>query len=99
MPLAPEERVDVPVGEAVDGRRELALEREAAHLPIGHDIESRILLAAQRRVDGCVLDALEAGGRQLSPLQGLLCGEELRRAEETADDIAPRYHVPSLLRV
>ena len=60
---------------------------------------ARILLAAQRRVDGCVLDALEAGGRQLSPLQGLLCGEELRRAEETADDIAPRYHVPSLLRV
>jgi hypothetical protein len=46
MPVTPQEGVEIPAREALDGRRQLALERHAAHLAIGHDRDARFLLQA-----------------------------------------------------
>ncbi|MGH9286849.1 MAG: hypothetical protein ACRD0V_00900 [Acidimicrobiales bacterium] len=46
MPVTPQEGVEIPVGEPVNGRGDLALERHAAHLAIGHDGDACFLLQA-----------------------------------------------------
>jgi hypothetical protein len=60
MPVAPQEGVEIPAREALDGRGDLALERQATHLTIGHDRDARLLLQAQGLVDSIVFDALSS---------------------------------------
>ena len=86
-PIAPEERVEVPVAEAVDGRRELTLEGEPAHLAVGDDVEARLFLERDRVVHGLVLDPLERRRAQLTAAEPLLRGDQFGWAQEAADDV------------
>jgi hypothetical protein len=87
VPLAPEERVDVPLPEAFDCRGHLALEGEAPHLAVRHHIEPGLLLEREGRVDRFVLCLLEGGLRERARLELLPRLEQERRPEEAADDI------------
>ena len=78
MPLAPQERIEVPLAEAVDRLGHLALEREPAHLAVGDDVEAGLFLETERRIDGGVLDAFELWWRQLAPCEPFARVEELR---------------------
>jgi len=88
MPVTPQEGVEIPVREAFDGRRDLALERQAAHLAVGHDRDARVLRQAQGLVDGVVLHGLEIGGAEPACSEPLACREEPRRTEQAADHVA-----------
>ena len=93
MPLAPEERIDVPLSKALDGGRHLALEGQSAHLSVGDDCEAGLLLEANRLVDGAVFGPLQLSRVDLSTLVPLLGLEQLGRPQETADDVgAGREH-------
>ena len=97
LPLAPEKGVQVPFAEPVDCLGQLALEREPAHLAVRDDVEPGLLLEAERRVDGCVLHALELGRRQLTGLPLLARFQQLGRPEQAADDVAAsREHAATL---
>src|SRR5436309_6012492 len=90
LPLAPEERVEVPLGEALDGRGELALKRESAHLAVGDDRKACLRLELEGVVDRLVLDPLERGGCQLPVGELPLRCEQVGRAKKTADDVRSR---------
>ena len=97
LPLAPEEGVQIPVAEPVDGLGQLALEREPAHLAVRDDVEAGLLLEAERRVDGCVLHPLELGRRERADLPLLARFQQLGRPEQAADDVAAsREHAATL---
>src|ERR1051325_4966066 len=97
VPVAPEERVHVPVAEAVDRGRKLALEGEAPHLSVGDHVKAGLLLKPQRPVDGIVLDSLERGRIELAGLHTLLGVEERRWTQQAADDVrAGHEHAPTL---
>jgi hypothetical protein len=64
MPLAPEKGVEIPVGEAVDRRGQLALKGEAPHLAVRDDVEPGLLLQGEGLVDGRVLHLREAVPRR-----------------------------------
>ena len=89
-PSTPQERVDVPFREAVDGLGELALEREAAHLAVGEDREAGCFLQTDGVVDRRVLDALERRVRELVPREPLARVDEVGWTEEAPDDIGSR---------
>ena len=97
VPLAPEKGIEVPVGEAVDRRGQLALKGEAPHLAVRDDVEPGLLLQGERLVDGRVLHLREAflGDRAgLELLPGL---EQEGRAQQAADDVgAGHEHAPTL---
>src|SRR5215831_20722923 len=59
MPMAPQERIDVPWAEAVDGLGHLALERKPPHFAVGHDVEPRCLLQRDGLIDGAIFYGLE----------------------------------------
>ncbi len=59
MPMAPQECIDVPGPEAVDGLGHLALERKPPHFVVGHDVEPRRLLKADGLIDGAILYGFE----------------------------------------
>ena len=93
VPLAPEKGIDVPVAEAVDGRWELALEGEAAHLTVRHHVEPGLLLEREGLVHGSVLDFPEALLADLAGLEPRAGFEEGFRAQKAADDVgAGREH-------
>ena len=71
----------------VDRGRELALEREPAHLAVRDDVEPGVLLQRERFVDGPVLDLLEGGVRELAGFEPPPCLEQSGRSEEAADDV------------
>lgn len=58
MPIAPEERIQVPIAKALDGLNHLALEREPPHLTVGQHREAGLFLLGDRFVYGPILDAL-----------------------------------------
>ena len=66
----------------------MAEERVAAHLAVGDDVESRVLLQRDDLVDGPVLDALESGRRQRAALDLVARLEKKRQAQKAADDVA-----------
>ena len=70
VPVAPEERVEVPVAEALDRLRELALKRQTTHLAVGDHSETGVFLQTDRRLDSCVLHPLELERTDLTALQG-----------------------------
>jgi hypothetical protein len=98
LPLAPEERVEVPLAEALDGSRELTLKRESAHLAVGDDREACLLLELEGVVDRLVLHPLERGGRQLPLGELLLRCEQVWRAKKTPDDVRSRVEHDLTLR-
>ena len=59
VPFAPEKRIEVVLGEAVDRGRHLTLERIATHLPIGDDFEADAFLQCDNLVDGTIFRRLE----------------------------------------
>ena len=89
VPLAPEERVEVPLAEPFDRLRHLALEGEATHLAVRDDVEPGLLLQAKRGVDGGVLDPFELGGRQQAAVASLAGLEQISGPEQAADDVGP----------
>ena len=90
MPLAPQERVEIPLAEALDGRRKLALEREAAHLAVRDDVEARVLLEADRVVHRGVLGAYELVCGQLAAVERGSRLEQLGRPQQAPDDVRSR---------
>ena len=86
--LVPE--CDAPAAQLVEpleGLDQVAVEGEAAHLAVGDDVDTDLLLEGERAVDSLVFDALEGDRVQLAglvlgtrPLQGL-------RPQEAADDL------------
>src|SRR5207244_3033556 len=98
LPLAPEEGVEVPVGEALDRGRQLALKRESAHLAVGDDRKACLLLELEGVVYRLVLHPLECGGRQLAVGELLLRREQVGRAKKTADDVRSRVEHALTLR-
>ncbi len=98
VPVAPEERVEVPVAEALDRLRELALKRQTTHLAVGDHSETGVFLQTDRRLDSCVLHPLELGRTDLTALQALSRLEKLARPEETADDVSARRDHDANLR-
>ena len=95
-PSTPQERVDVPSRETVDGFGELALERETAHLAVGEDGEAGSFLQTDGLVDRRVLDALERRLRELVPCEPLARVDEVGWTEKAPDDIGPRDHATTL---
>ena len=87
MPLAPQERVEVPLAEALDRVEELALERQAALLPVGDDGQARCLLRGDDLVDRAVLDALEVDRRERAPVAALAGDEQRLGTQQAADDV------------
>lgn len=87
MPVPPEEGVEIPLAEPVDGLRHLALEGESTHLAVRDDIEPGVLLQAKRSVDRRVLDALEARELKLAAVSALARLEQLGRPEQAVYDI------------
>src|SRR5262249_39234693 len=85
LPAPPQERVEVPVAEAVDRLHHLALEGQASHLPVRDHLHPRLCLAAQRVVDRGVL-----GGAELVRAAVLACGQEPHRPQQAADDVRAR---------
>ena len=65
----------------------MTVERIAAHLAVGDDVEPGRLLQRDGLVHGAVLDRLECRRRQLAALELLARVEEVLRAQEAADDI------------
>jgi hypothetical protein len=63
-------------------------ERVAPHLAVRDDVESGVLLESDGFVHCAILDLLELGGREFSPLTLLTGVEQVLRTEETADDVA-----------
>ena len=61
MPFPPEESIQVPLAEALDGGRHLALEREAAHLAVGDDVEPGPFLPPYGPEAKAVVDAALQG--------------------------------------
>ncbi len=90
VPVAPQERVEVPGCEAVDRRGQLALEREPAHLAVGHDLEAGLLLQREGPVDRPVLGTSELLGGDLPGRVESLRLEQLRRTQQAADDVRAR---------
>ena len=90
LPLAPEERVEIPVPEALDRLGHLALEREPAHLAVRNDGHPRLLLEPERGVDSGVLRQLEPSRVELPSLEPLARVEQFRRPEQAADDVRAR---------
>jgi hypothetical protein len=88
VPVTPQEGIEIPVREAVDGRGELALERQPTHLAIGHDLDARFLLQAQGFVDRIVLDDLELGGRGPATSEPLARIEQAPGTKQAADHVA-----------
>src|SRR5262249_28272796 len=85
LPAAPQERVEIPVAEAVDGLHHLALEGQPAHLAVRDDVQPRLGLTVEHFVDGGVLR-----GAQLVRVSALARGEQLGRTQEAADDVRAR---------
>jgi hypothetical protein len=98
VPVAPEQRVEVPVAEALDHLRELALKRQTTHLTVGDHSETGVFLQTDRRLDSCVLHPLELGRTDLTALQALSRLEKPARPEETADDVRARRDHDANLR-
>jgi hypothetical protein len=84
MPVAPQERIEIPLADALDRLRELALKRQATPLAVGDHAEADVVLQADRRINRRVLDPLELG----QPISPRL--EQLAWPEETANDISAR---------
>jgi hypothetical protein len=91
VPVAPQERVEIPVAEALDRLGELALERQAAHLAVRDHGKSRVFLQADRRIDRGILDALELGRTDLASVPALPGVEQLGRPEKAADYVGTRH--------
>ena len=92
MPFPVAER-DRPAGvlvEALERFDEMAVERIAAHLAVGDDVEPGRLLQRDRLVHGAILDRLEGRRRQLPALELFTRGEEVLRAQEAADDVGAK---------
>src|SRR5581483_1569561 len=85
LPVAPEERVEIPLPEAVDRLDHLALEGEAPHLAVRDDVHPGHALSQQHLVDRRVLR-----GPQLLRVSELACGQQLRRPQQTPDDVRTR---------
>ena len=67
----------------VEIRRE---EAQAPHLAVGHNIDPRIFLIAQRHIDGVVQRLLHIGGAVLTALHRFDGADEPRRPGVTTDD-------------
>ena len=52
--MAPQERIDIPIAEAVDSLGHLALEGEPSHFA-GHDVKARGLLQGDDLIDRAIL--------------------------------------------
>src|SRR5262245_40358836 len=87
VPLAPEECVDVPVAEALDGGGHLALEGEAAHLAVRHHVEAGRFLERERLVDCRVLSLIEGGLCEGARLELFPRFEQGRGPQQAADDV------------
>jgi hypothetical protein len=99
VPLAPEERVEIPGAEALHRGRKLALEREPAHLAVRDDVEAGVLLQRERVVDRTVLDLLERRVRERAAVEALTRLEQLRRPQKAAHDVGSgQEHADSLRR-
>ena len=87
MPLAPQVGLERHLSEALDRIREAALKRQSAHLAVGHDIQSGLLLQGYRGVHRFVLDSLELGRLDLALLEQPPGIQQRLRAEQTADHV------------
>ena len=87
VPVAPEVGLERHLAEAVHGVGQPALEREAAHLAVGHDLDPRLLLEAHRRVDGPILCHLQLGRRRLTAVEPLPDLEQLGRPQQAPHHI------------
>jgi len=74
-----------PVG--VRRLRQRALEREPAHLPVGHYLETRLLLEANGHVDRPVLDGFEVRRGDCTCLEPAARLDELRRSQQAAHHV------------
>ena len=92
VPLAPQERIDVPRPETRHGLGHLALEGQPAHLPVGDHLQARRFLEGDGLIDGAVLDGLEPGLRDTAGRQVLLRFEKLRRPEQAGNDVGMCFH-------
>ena len=70
----------------------MAIERVAAHLAVGDDVEPRLLLHRDGLVYGAILDRFAGGGRQLAAIETRVRVPEIVRTEKGADDIAVEIH-------
>ena len=101
VPFAVAER-DRPAGELVEAFErfdEMAVERIAAHLAVGDDVEPGRLLQRDGLVDGAVLDRLERRRRQLAALELLARVEQVLRPQQAADDVGAGGREVGWLRV
>ena len=85
-------------GEAVGPGHEEVEEDVAAHLAVGGDVDPRVLLDAQRLVDGCVLGRVERPGVPRAGAEGVTRLDEPGRAQHRAHHFCPvndlaRFHV------
>jgi hypothetical protein len=98
VPVAPQKRIKIPVAEALNRLRELALKRQTTHLTVGDHGEAGVLLQVDRRLDRGVLDPLELGCTNFTALQALSRLKKLPRPEEAADDVSTRRDHDANLR-
>ena len=90
MPIAPEERIQIPFTKALDGLNHLALERQPPHLAVGQHREAGLFLLGHRFVYGPVLDDLVAGSSDLARAKALLRGQQPRRPQQASDYVSVR---------
>lgn len=88
LPVAPQEGIDVPLAKALHGLGQLALERQAAHLAVGEHVEAGVVLQGHGPIHGAVFGGLELGGREAASGIGFAGREQLRWAEQAADDVS-----------
>ena len=90
MPLivAKGDRPAAELVEAFERVDEVAEERIAPHLAVGDDVEAGRFLQRDGFVDGAVLDAFERCSGELAPRNGIARLQEIRRSEQTANDVA-----------
>jgi hypothetical protein len=94
MPLAVAEgdRPARVLVESLERLDQVAVERVATHLTVGHDVEPRLLLHRDGLVDGAILHLFAGSGRQLAAFQLRVRGAEIVRTEEGTDDVAAEIH-------
>ena len=90
VPVAPEIGLERHLAEALDGVRQPALERQPAHLAVGHDLDAGLLLQRHGRVHRRILDRLELGRRHLAGLEPVPGFEQCRGPQQAADHIGVR---------
>ena len=89
VPFTPQERVEVPLPEALDRLEKLALERQAPLFPVGRHRQAGRLLGSDDLVDRPVLDAFEGRRGELPPVAALTGDEQRLGTQQAADDVGP----------